>query len=58
MISSRPAPQNRLASGELADSIRAAPSCVDKDRDLAKEDEQKRDRIHKGQKKKVKKARY
>lgn len=41
---------NRLASGELADSIRAVPGRVDKSRDLAKEEEQERDRIHREQK--------
>jgi hypothetical protein len=49
--------QNRLASGELADSIRAAPRRVDKNRDLEKEEEQERDRIHKEQKKEEEKKR-
>lgn len=43
--------QSRLRSGELAESLKTAPISVGKDRDLAKEEEQERDRIHKEQKK-------
>ncbi|KAH6845759.1 hypothetical protein B0I37DRAFT_287499, partial [Chaetomium sp. MPI-CAGE-AT-0009] len=44
--------QNRLTTGELAESLKVTTSSADKNRNWAKEEEKERDRIHEEQKKK------